>query len=33
VAKTLIPLGTDQESLAEGQRLFDAGTRPQWRLR
>jgi enoyl-CoA hydratase/carnithine racemase len=33
VAKTLIPLGTDQESLAAGQRLFDAGTRPPWRLR
>jgi enoyl-CoA hydratase/carnithine racemase len=33
VAKTLIPLGTDQESLAAGQRLFDAGARPHWRLR
>jgi enoyl-CoA hydratase/carnithine racemase len=33
VAKTLIHLGTDQESLAAGQRLFASGRRPEWRLR
>jgi enoyl-CoA hydratase/carnithine racemase len=33
VAKTLIQLGTDQESLAAGQRAFEGGQRPQWRLR
>jgi enoyl-CoA hydratase/carnithine racemase len=33
VGKTLIQLGTDQESLAAGQRLFADGRRPPWRLR
>jgi enoyl-CoA hydratase/carnithine racemase len=33
VAKTLLPLGTDENSLAAGQRLFTSGHRPQWRLR
>ncbi|MCW2889313.1 MAG: hypothetical protein QOE54_7449 [Streptosporangiaceae bacterium] len=33
VAKTLIHLGTDQDSLAAGQRVFASGRRPQWRLR
>jgi enoyl-CoA hydratase/carnithine racemase len=33
VAKTLIQLGTDEESLAAGQKLFAEGRRPQWRLR
>jgi len=33
VGKTLIQLGTDDESLAAGQRLFAEGQRPQWRLR
>jgi enoyl-CoA hydratase/carnithine racemase len=33
VGKTLITLGTDQDSLAEGQRLFAEGQRVKWRLR
>lgn len=33
VGKTLIHLGTDQDSLAEGQRRFADGQRPKWRLR
>jgi enoyl-CoA hydratase/carnithine racemase len=33
VAKTLVPLGTDSESLAAGQRSFASGHRPDWRLR
>jgi enoyl-CoA hydratase/carnithine racemase len=33
VAKTLLALGTDEKSLAAGQRLFADGQRPQWRLR
>jgi enoyl-CoA hydratase/carnithine racemase len=33
VAKTLLPLGTSQESLAAGQRAFTSGQRPEWRLR
>jgi enoyl-CoA hydratase/carnithine racemase len=33
VAKTLIQLGTDQESLAAGRRLFADGQRTKWRLR
>jgi enoyl-CoA hydratase/carnithine racemase len=33
VAKTLLPLGTDEKSLAAGQGLFTSGQRPQWRLR
>jgi hypothetical protein len=33
VAKTLLPLGTDEKSLAAGQRLFTSGQRPPWRLR
>jgi enoyl-CoA hydratase/carnithine racemase len=33
VARTLVLLGTDQESLTAGQRLFAEGRRPQWRLR
>jgi enoyl-CoA hydratase/carnithine racemase len=33
VAKTLVQLGTDQESLAAGQRLFSNGGRAKWRLR
>jgi enoyl-CoA hydratase/carnithine racemase len=33
VAKTLVQLGTDQESLAEGQRRFASGRREEWRLR
>jgi enoyl-CoA hydratase/carnithine racemase len=33
VAKTLVPLGTDAASLAEGQELFESGKRIDWRLR
>lgn len=33
VAKTLVQLGTDPESLAEGQRRFTSGQREEWRLR
>ena len=33
VGKTLVQLGTDQDSLAEGQRAFTAGKRVDWRLR
>ena len=33
VGKTLVQLGTDNESLAAGQRAFTAGRRPDWRLR
>jgi len=33
VAKTLVQLGTDSESLAAGQRAFTSGRRPDWRLR
>jgi enoyl-CoA hydratase/carnithine racemase len=33
VGKSLIALGTDQDSLAAGQRAFAGGQRPQWRLR
>jgi enoyl-CoA hydratase/carnithine racemase len=33
VAKTLVQLGTDQDSLAEGQRAFTSGRRTKWRLR
>jgi enoyl-CoA hydratase/carnithine racemase len=28
-----VGLGTDQDSIAEGQRLFESGTRIEWRLR
>jgi enoyl-CoA hydratase/carnithine racemase len=33
VAKTLVQLGIDEESVAAGQRLFASGRRPEWRLR
>jgi enoyl-CoA hydratase/carnithine racemase len=33
VGKTLVELGVDQDSLAEGQRAFASGERPPWRLR
>jgi enoyl-CoA hydratase/carnithine racemase len=33
VGKTLIQVGTSQESLDAGQRLFESGRRPKWRLR
>ena len=33
VAKTLVQLGTDDASLAEGQRAFTSGRRAEWRLR
>jgi enoyl-CoA hydratase/carnithine racemase len=33
VGKTLVQLGTDQDSIAEGQRAFTAGRRVDWRLR
>jgi enoyl-CoA hydratase/carnithine racemase len=33
VAKTLVQLGTDSESLAAGQRAFTSGRRLDWRLR
>jgi enoyl-CoA hydratase/carnithine racemase len=33
VGKTLVQLGTDQDSLAEGQRAFASGRRVDWRLR
>ena len=33
VAKTLVLLGTDEESLAAGQQQFKSGQREQWRLR
>jgi enoyl-CoA hydratase/carnithine racemase len=33
VGKTLVQLGTDEASLAEGQRAFDSGRRTEWRLR
>jgi enoyl-CoA hydratase/carnithine racemase len=33
VGKTLVQLGTDDESLTAGQRVFAAGRRPDWRLR
>lgn len=33
VAKALVPLGTDQESLAEGQRQFNSGSRGDWWVR
>jgi enoyl-CoA hydratase/carnithine racemase len=33
IAKTLVQLGTDDASLAEGQRAFTSGRRPEWRLR
>lgn len=33
VAKTLVPLGTNPESLAEGQRRFSSGRRDEWWLR
>jgi enoyl-CoA hydratase/carnithine racemase len=33
VAKTLVQLGTDTESLADGQRAFASGHRADWRLR
>lgn len=33
VAKTLVQLGTDENSLAAGQRAFASGRRPRWRLR
>jgi enoyl-CoA hydratase/carnithine racemase len=28
-----VGLGTDQDSIAEGQKLFESGTRIDWRLR
>jgi hypothetical protein len=28
-----VGLGTDQESIAEGQQLFESGKRIEWRLR
>jgi enoyl-CoA hydratase/carnithine racemase len=33
VAKALVALGTNQESLAAGQRAFTSGRRTEWRLR
>jgi enoyl-CoA hydratase/carnithine racemase len=33
VARTLIQLGSDEESLAEGQRQFASGRRAPWTLR
>ena len=33
VARTLVQLGTDADSLAQGQRLFASGARTPWRLR
>jgi len=33
VGKTLIQVGTSQDSLDAGQRLFESGRRPKWRLR
>jgi enoyl-CoA hydratase/carnithine racemase len=33
VGKTLVPLGTDEKSMAEGQQLFKSGQRAPWRLR
>ncbi|WP_308203292.1 enoyl-CoA hydratase/isomerase family protein [Frankia gtarii] len=33
VGKTMIEVGTDDESLAAGQAVFAAGKRPPWRLR
>ncbi|MDN3357575.1 enoyl-CoA hydratase/isomerase family protein [Actinomadura sp. DC4] len=33
VGKTLVPLGTDEDSLAAGQRVFASGERIDWRLR
>jgi enoyl-CoA hydratase/carnithine racemase len=33
VARTLVPLGTDEESLAAGQQAFSSGRRVDWRLR
>jgi enoyl-CoA hydratase/carnithine racemase len=33
VAKTLVQLGTDEESLAAGQQRFRSGQRDEWRLR
>jgi enoyl-CoA hydratase/carnithine racemase len=33
VGRTLVMLGTDEKSLAEGQRAFTSGERPKWRLR
>ncbi|MEO5875709.1 MAG: enoyl-CoA hydratase-related protein [Streptosporangiaceae bacterium] len=33
VARTLMPLGIDDDALAEGQRVFTSGKRIDWRLR
>jgi enoyl-CoA hydratase/carnithine racemase len=33
LAYTFVGLGSDQESLAEGQRFFESGKRVEWRLR
>ncbi|XVQ08287.1 enoyl-CoA hydratase/isomerase family protein [Spirillospora sp. CA-255316] len=33
VGKTLVQLGIDEKSMAEGQRAFASGRRPEWRLR
>jgi enoyl-CoA hydratase/carnithine racemase len=33
VGKSLVMLGTDENSLAEGQRRFKSGERQEWRLR
>jgi enoyl-CoA hydratase/carnithine racemase len=33
LAKTLVKVGTDDASLAEGQQVFDSGARPPYRLR
>jgi len=33
VAKTLVQLGSDAETLQQGQRVFASGSRIPWRLR
>jgi enoyl-CoA hydratase/carnithine racemase len=33
VARTLVPLGTDEKSMAAGQQQFKSGRREPWRLR
>jgi hypothetical protein len=33
MAYALIGIGSDKESIAEGQKLFESGKRVEWRLR
>ena len=33
LAYAMVGLGTNQDSIAEGQKSFESGARPEWRLR